>query len=219
MGNLLDSSAFHRSWEMAPRFLCSWSIYPIMSIPVSCCFVRGAQPSTGSTTVIPSPASRWSGQSSRALRRAVLAVTWVPREAAPGKGWKLFPELLSAPPSPPHPHSILIAAAGQEPCYTSPHLSIYSETLLPRSCLCSGPAPAPGALVPSSAGRIAFRFIHDQVLVPFLTNCSFLGVQPHIPCSATQVFSRKTEQDLAPSTSALFLCLLTPPSSLHRVAR
>lgn len=95
-----------------------------------------------------------------------------------------------------------------------PYLSIYSETFLPRRCLCSGPAPAPGALVPSSAGRIAFRFIRDQVLVPFLTNCSFLGVQPHIPCSA-----KKTGQDLAPSTSALFLCLLTPPSSLHGVAQ
>lgn len=204
---------------MAPRFLCSWSIYPIMSIPVSCCFVRGVQPSTGSTTVVPSPASRWSGQSSRALRRAVLAVTWVPREAAPGKGWKLFPELLSAP----FPYltrtGFSLLLQGKSLATHPPYLSIYSETLLPRSCLCSGPAPAPGALVPSSAGRIAFRFIRDQVLVPFLTNCSFLGVQPHIPCSATQVFSRKTGQDLAPSTSALFLCLLTPPSSLHGVAR
>lgn len=135
MGNLLDSSAFHRSWEMVPRFLCSWSIYPIMSIPVSCCFVRGAQSSTGSTTVVPSPASRWSGQSSRALRRAVLAVTWVPREAAPGKGWKLFPELLSAPP----PHltrtGFSLLLQGKSLATHPPFLSIYSETLLPRSSL------------------------------------------------------------------------------------
>lgn len=45
---------------------------------------------------------------------------------------------------------------------------------LPPHCLCS----CTRALVSPGAGRIAFRFIRDQVLVPFLINCPFWGPRP-----------------------------------------
>lgn len=189
------------SWEMAPRFLCSWSTYPVTSIPVSCCFGRREQPSTSSTTGVPSPASRGSGQSRRAESSQKLPL---------GRAG-------SSSQSPCEHHPPDLTRRGFSP-------PLWGRVLLqlpPPRCLQRkhshpqvGSAPAPPALVPSGAGRIAFRFIHDQVFVPFITNCPFLGDQAHI-----QLFSRKTGQDLAPSTSAQFLGLLTPPSSLHGVAQ
>lgn len=60
---------------------------------------------------------------------------------------------------------------------------------------------------------------HVQVLVPFLTNSPSLGPAMGPPNAMSLNSPRKIEQDLAPNTSALFLCSLSLSSSLHGVAR
>lgn len=86
--------------------------------------------------------------------------------AAPGKGWELFPEH--------HPHTgfspLLLGRALLH--LPSPQCLQWKRSH--PHCLCS----CIRALVSPGAGRVAFRFIHDQVLVPFLINCPFWGARP-----------------------------------------
>lgn len=203
LGDLLDSSALSRQLGNGSQVSLQLEHLSCNEHPCECCFARREQPSTSSTTVVPSPASRWSGQSSQALRRA-------------SSSQKL--PLGRAGSSPQSPCELTLPAQdfhhcyGAVPCSSSP----------PPQCLQwkhshpqVGSAPAPGALVQAGShlGPPVTKFWSHSLQI------ALFGGQAHIQGSATQLFSRKTGQDLAPSTSAVFLGLLTPPFSLHSVAQ
>lgn len=124
---------FHRSWEMAPRFLCSCSVYPVRCI--LCERAAEQQQQQQHRGSLPSFRTAWAEQPCQAWRRAVLAVTWGAPEAAPGKDWELFPELGSAPPPAPHLCRISITAVGQSLLHIPPLSAFTVETPAQRLSL------------------------------------------------------------------------------------